>query len=94
MKRKCDEVFCKFNDLTKSIECFYKKHKSAFTVAELVVTIIVVGVLVFVLLGFVNRDQQQEFDAKNYEKQLQYYSMYSGKYNVKDLSICSCSMPI
>ena len=28
---------------------------------------------------------------KNYEKQLQYYSMYSGKYNIKDLSICSCT---
>jgi hypothetical protein len=25
--------------------------------------------------------------SKNYEKQLQYYSMYSGKYNTKDLSI-------
>ena len=67
MTKKYVERFCKFNDLMKSIECFYKKHNSAFTVAELVVTIIVVGVLVFVLLGFVNRDQQQEFDAKNYK---------------------------
>ena len=65
MKRKCDEVFCKFNDLTKSVECFYKKHNSAFTVAELVVTILVLAFLVFVLLGFMNRDQQKEFDAKN-----------------------------
>ena len=28
---------------------------------------------------------------KNYEKQLQYYSMYSGKYNVKDLTVCLCT---
>jgi hypothetical protein len=28
---------------------------------------------------------------KNYEKQLQYYSMYSGKYNIKDLEICLCT---
>ena len=65
MKRKCDEVFCKFNDLTKSIEYFYKKHNSAFTVAELVVTILVLAFLVFVLLGFMNRNQQKEYDAKN-----------------------------
>ena len=25
--------------------------------------------------------------SKNYEKQLEYYSLYSGKYNTKDLSI-------
>ena len=25
--------------------------------------------------------------SQNYEKQLQYYSMYSGKYNIKDLKI-------
>ena len=28
---------------------------------------------------------------KNYEKQLQYYSIYSGKYNVKDLTVCLCT---
>ena len=28
---------------------------------------------------------------KNYEKQLQYYSMYSGKYNTKDLTVCLCT---
>ena len=28
---------------------------------------------------------------KNYEKQLQYYSMYSGKYNIKDLTVCLCT---
>ena len=28
---------------------------------------------------------------KNYEKQLQYYSMYNGKYNIKDLSVSSCT---
>ena len=28
---------------------------------------------------------------KNYEKQLQYYSMYNGKYNVKDLTVCLCT---
>ena len=27
---------------------------------------------------------------QNYEKQLQYYSMYGGKYNTKDLTMCSC----
>lgn len=28
---------------------------------------------------------------KNYEKQLQYYSMYNGKYNIKDLTVSSCT---
>jgi hypothetical protein len=28
---------------------------------------------------------------KNYEKQLQYYSIYAGKYNVKDLTVCLCT---
>ena len=36
----------------------------AFTIAELTVIIIIIGVLFFVMLGFVNRNQQNEFDAK------------------------------
>ena len=37
---------------------------------------------------FLNFIKQANEMSKNYEKQLQYYSMYSGKYNNKDLSIC------
>ena len=36
---------------------------------------------------FLNFIKQANEMSKNYEKQLQYYSMYSGKYNTKDLSI-------
>ena len=36
---------------------------------------------------FLNFIKQANEMSKNYEKQLQYYSMYSGKYNNKDLSI-------
>ena len=36
-------------------------------------------------LGFIKQANEM---SKNYEKQLQYYAMYSGKYNTKDLSIC------
>ena len=36
---------------------------------------------------FLNFIKQANDMFKNYEKQLQYYSMYSGKYNTKDLSL-------
>ena len=36
---------------------------------------------------FLNFIKQANEMSKNYEKQLQYYAMYSGKYNSKDLSI-------
>ena len=36
--------------------------------------------------NFINRANEM---SKNYEKQLQYYSMYNGKYNTKDLTISS-----
>ena len=36
--------------------------------------------------NFINRANEM---SKNYEKQLQYYSMYNGKYNSKDLTISS-----
>ena len=36
--------------------------------------------------SFINRANEM---FKNYEKQLQYYSMYNGKYNTKDLTISS-----
>ena len=36
---------------------------------------------------FLNFIKQANEMSKNYEKQLQYYSMYNGKYNTKDLSI-------
>ena len=36
---------------------------------------------------FLNFIKQANEMSKNYEKQLEYYSMYSGKYNSKDLSI-------
>ena len=37
---------------------------------------------------FLNFIKQANEMSKNYEKQLQYYAMYSGKYNNKDLSVC------
>ena len=54
--------------IKKKNEVFLKNtmnFKVAFTIAELVVTILVLAFLVFVLLGFMSRDQQKEFDAKN-----------------------------
>ena len=36
---------------------------------------------------FLNFIKQANDTFKNYEKQLQYYSIYSGKYNTKDLSV-------
>ena len=40
---------------------------------------------------FSNYINQANEMFKNYEKQLQYYSMYSGKYNIKDLTVCLCT---
>ena len=39
---------------------------------------------------FLNFMKKANETYQNYEKQLQYYSIYGGKYNTKDLTMCSC----
>ncbi len=64
MISKFNEIVCKFKDLCKSTKSFSKKHNFAFTVAELLITIAVLGVMVFFLLGVSIKHSQSEYDAK------------------------------